>query len=434
MRNLAREIRLPYPHPGQQAVRREARRFNWLAAGRRWRKTTLVMAIAVEEAMRGKQILWCAPVFDQVRIGWTETKRAAATVAEFNQTRMTATFPGGGVITYRSLDNPDNARGHTADGVVIDECGDVAEEAWYEVLRPMLMDTGGWAWGIGTPRGFNWFYTEHQRAQERLDSRAWRVPTLGAVVRDGELYREPHPLENPAIPFAEIRDLYHTTPPAVFAREVLCEFRDDAFTIFSPTWWQAGRNRFDLADEALRHRAWGRFLSWDTALKDKDTSAYSAVVSGDLLPYGDERLLIRAAWRERLAYPALVDATRDWIHRSDADGKLNAVIIEDKASGISLVQTLQAALGPQHADLIVAFQPPGDKATRAGLASVWCRNDCVLLPTAAPWLRDFEAELYAAPFSQYMDYTDAFSQLILKLSDHLQQGWHMRGGALEGAA
>ena len=146
------KIKLPYPHPGQQAVRAASRRFNWLSAGRRWRKTTLAMAIAVEAAVTGQQIVWGAPTHDQVRIGWNETKQAAGGIFNFTVQRGMAEHPSsGGAIIYRSLDDPDNARGHTADGVVIDEVGDVKAAAWYEVLRPMLIDTGGWAWSMGTP-------------------------------------------------------------------------------------------------------------------------------------------------------------------------------------------------------------------------------------------------------------------------------------------
>jgi hypothetical protein len=103
-------------------------RFNWLSAGRRWRKTTLGMPVAIAGvpergiygALHGKKILWGAPTYDQVRIGWNETRQAAAGVASFTQQSMMAEFPSGGRIIYRSLDDPDNARGHTADGVVID--------------------------------------------------------------------------------------------------------------------------------------------------------------------------------------------------------------------------------------------------------------------------------------------------------------------------
>jgi hypothetical protein len=227
-----REIILPYPHPGQIQVRQQARRFNWLSAGRRWRKTTLVMAIAVEKAITGKRTIWGAPTYDQVEIGWAETKKAAGSVARFNQSRMTATFPNGGQIIYRSLDNPDSARGHTADTVVIDECGDVDSQAWYEVLRPMLIDTNGDAWLIGTPQGHNWFWREHRTAHDRADSRAWQAPTLGVVVGQHGLERRPHPLENPHIPFAEMEHLWRTTPERTFRQEILAEFIEDGGGVF----------------------------------------------------------------------------------------------------------------------------------------------------------------------------------------------------------
>jgi hypothetical protein len=220
------------PHPGQRWVRQNARRFNWLAAGRRWRKTTLVMGIAVESALRGRQIIWGAPVYDQVRVGWDETRQALAGVAAFNQSEMVVRLPGGGRIIFRSLDDPDNARGWTADGVVTDETGDVNPLAYYEVLRPMLIDTGGWFWGIGTPKGRNWFYKEHAAAKQKTDSRAFQAPTLGCAVVDGQLVRQPHPLENPNIPFDELVNLWQTMPAQSFRQEILAEFLESEGAVF----------------------------------------------------------------------------------------------------------------------------------------------------------------------------------------------------------
>lgn len=225
-------IKLPYPHPGQRIVRRQARRFNWLSAGRRWRKTTLCMAIAVEEALRGKTILWGAPVYDQVRVGWQETSRAVRGVAQPLKSEMIYHFPTGGSILFRSLDDPDSARGRTADGVVIDECADVAESAWYEVLRPMLMDTGGWAWGIGTPKGQNWFAREYASAVDREDSRSWNAPTLGVAIENEQLVRQPHPLENPNIAFEELQQMFRTMPRRVFEQEVMAVFQDESGGVF----------------------------------------------------------------------------------------------------------------------------------------------------------------------------------------------------------
>lgn len=104
--------------------------------------------------------IWGAPTYDQVRIGYGEVKRALGYLGEYNITRMTVDIPRtGGTIIFRSLDNPDNVRGYTADGVVMDEAAFIKDAAWNEVLRPMLIDTGGWAWGIGTPKGSNWFHS-----------------------------------------------------------------------------------------------------------------------------------------------------------------------------------------------------------------------------------------------------------------------------------
>ncbi|MBD3354309.1 MAG: hypothetical protein GF364_22695 [Candidatus Lokiarchaeota archaeon] len=225
-------IQLPSPHPGQQAVRRQARRINVLSAGRRWRKTTLMVSIGVEAAVHQKAVLWGAPTFDQVRIGWNETRHAAGGVADFKTSTMTATFPGGGIIVYRSLDDPDNARGHTADGVIIDEAGDVAERAWYEVMRPMLIDTDGWAWIVGTPKGRNWFWREYAAALDRDDAARWQIPTLGCRIEDGRLVRDPHPLENPDIPWREIEHIFSTTPIDVFRQEIMAEFLENQGAVF----------------------------------------------------------------------------------------------------------------------------------------------------------------------------------------------------------
>lgn len=226
-------IRLPMPHQGQRTVRSQQRRFNFVCAGRRWRKTTLKMVIAVESAMAGAHVIWGAPTYDQCRVGFLEAYRAAYRAAKFNRSLMVAEFPSGGRIIYRSLDNPDNARGHTADGAVLDECGDILPVAWYEVIRPMLMDTGGWLWAGGTPKGRNWFWVEWDKATRREDSMAWRAPTLGCRIEGGRtLVREPHPLENPNIPFTELAQMFETMPERTFRQEILAEFVEDAGGVF----------------------------------------------------------------------------------------------------------------------------------------------------------------------------------------------------------
>lgn len=182
--------------------------------------------------MNGQQIIWGAPVYDTVRIGWTETRKAAGAVATFHETRMEASFPNEGRIIYRSLDNPDNARGHTADGIVMDEAPLVNPDAWDEVLRPMLLDTRGWAWFMGTPLGHNWFFDAYYRALDDPRCMCWHAPTLGAEIVDGRLIRKPHPLENPDMSFDELLNIFETTPERTFRQEYLAEFLDSGGGVF----------------------------------------------------------------------------------------------------------------------------------------------------------------------------------------------------------
>lgn len=229
----ANRIILPYPHPGQIAVQENARRFNWLAAGRRWRKTTLLVPLAVRCALAGKVAFWGAPTFDQVRVGWGEMRHATGGVFTFTQQRMTAEYPAtGGRVIFRSMDDPDNARGHTADLVLFDETGFINPTAYYEVVRAMLMDTGGDLWAVGTPDGRNWFWREHVAAHDRDDSISWQIPTVGCKVIDGNLVRLPHPLENPEIPWSEIEQMFATLPEMTFRQEVLAEFLESEGSVF----------------------------------------------------------------------------------------------------------------------------------------------------------------------------------------------------------
>lgn len=225
-------LKLPWPHPGQQHVLHNRKRFTWLAAGRRWRKTTLALHPVIEEVVRGGTVIWGAPTYDQVFTAWEEHQRAARRVASFNQSRMTMHL-GRGVVMFRSLDDPDNARSKTASGMVIDEVGDVAAGAWAEVLRPMLIDTNGWLLAIGSPRGRNWFWQEFKRATDgAAESAAFQAPTLGCRITGDGLVRAPHPLENPDIPFTEIDHLWQTMPERVFRQEILAEFVEDGGGVF----------------------------------------------------------------------------------------------------------------------------------------------------------------------------------------------------------
>ena len=301
-----------------------------------------MVSVAVEAAVKGAAVLWGAPTFDQVRIGWNETRHAAADVAQFHLSTMTATFPTGGTITYRSLDDPDNARGHTADGIIIDEAGDVVERAWYEVMRPMLIDTNGWAWLIGTPKGRNWFWREYGMALTREDAARWQIPTLGCAVDGATLTRKPHALENPDIPWSEIEQIFATTPIDTFRQEIMAEFLENAGAVF--------RNiRACLHSEPTvvgQHRGHRIVAGVDWA-QQNDFTSISVVCADCALELALDRFNQIDYTFQRGRLKAMVDK---W-HVSD-------VLAEANAMGTPIIETLQREGLPVRAFMTTATSKP----------------------------------------------------------------------------
>jgi hypothetical protein len=243
-------ITLPMPHAGQQAVLRDLKRFNWVCAGRRWRKTTLFMAYQIEQALThpDREYVWSAPTYQQVRVGWAEYRRACGEVADFNGSRMEVTFPNKSVVHFVSLTEYDAKRGLTSFGTVIDEASEIPAAAYYEVLYPMATGTDGWLLAGGTPKGRNWFWEEWEKSADRRTLAArWQIPTVGCALdrETGRLMRRPHALENPDIAFEEMEIALEQLGERRFRQEFLAEFLDDAGGVF--------RNvRSNLGGELLR--------------------------------------------------------------------------------------------------------------------------------------------------------------------------------------
>ncbi len=229
------ELVLPSWHAGQWQVWESRKRFNWLAAGRRWRKTTFLMTIAAEALTKGQEVLWGAPTEDQCKVAFDEMRQTGDVFRFRESPHLEVSFARAGPRArcyFRSLDNPRNALGRTADLAIMDEVADIDPIAWYEVVSYMLTSTGGSFWGAGTPRGRNWFWREWDKAGSDADSARWQVPTLGVAVVNGQLVRAPHPLENPEMPFKEIWTRWKSRPERTFREQVLAEFIEEGAGVF----------------------------------------------------------------------------------------------------------------------------------------------------------------------------------------------------------
>lgn len=382
--------------------------------GRQWGKTTLGLDLAADPLLRGYPVGWFNPTYKLMAEAWRDLKKMLQPVIRrISETEHRIELITGGVLECWTLEDPSAGRGRRYKRVIFDEAAMSRnlEEAFEQAVRPTLIVYEGDGWFLSTPKGYNYFHTLYDRGTDPQfpEYMSWRMPSSS----------------NPHLPPSEIEAARAQLPPRVFRQEYEASFEDDASMIFDREWW-LGQNRYDAADPTIPFKSIGRWISWDTGFKDKDTSAYTARIVGELMP--DYRLLIRNVWRDRLLFPALPDAIA---HDATLynDGKLRGVIVEDKASGISALQTLRSSAPSWLGSLLIPFQPSGSKEQRAEQAAVWCRNGSVLLPQPGPdvpWLLDYENELYTAPMGEFMDQVDATSQLILWVEQLLSEGWHAR--------
>lgn len=147
--------------------------------------------------------------------------------------------------------------------------------------------------------------------------------------------------------------------------------------------------------------------SWDTASKAGQLNDYS--VCHVLRPH-QQRAYLADVFRQRLEFPALVSAVKSMAMRDNP----YAVLIEDKGSGQALIQTLRRDITFTWS--IIPVNPIADKVTRMDGVTPWLEGGRLWIPTHAPWLMDWEAELYGFPTATHDDQVDSLSQALDYLS------------------
>jgi predicted phage terminase large subunit-like protein len=142
--------------------------------------------------------------------------------------------------------------------------------------------------------------------------------------------------------------------------------------------------------------------SWDTASKSGELNDYSVCTTWMIR---NNAFYLLDVYRARLDFPALRKAVIELARRY----RPAAVLIEDKGSGIQLIQELRNS-----GDIYpIAITPEGDKVVRASNQSAQIEAGRVFLPQDAPWLGDFQLELAAFPNGRHDDQVDSMSQFLI---------------------
>lgn len=142
--------------------------------------------------------------------------------------------------------------------------------------------------------------------------------------------------------------------------------------------------------------------SWDTAYKANEHNDPSCCGVWELGTNGN--MYLREVYNGRWEYPEL----KRRMLTLAAEQRPDVVLIEDKASGQSLIQELRRETSMP----ISAVTPDADKLTRAVAVSAIIESGKVFLPRNAPWLAEFENEILSFPNAKHDDRVDMMTQAL----------------------
>ena len=172
--------------------------------------------------------------------------------------------------------------------------------------------------------------------------------------------------------------------------------------IIRRTWWRKWTKEQELPRFAYV------LQSWDTAFSDKDVlkSSYSACTTWGVFALKNRyHLMLMHRFRERLPYPDLRRIAKDLFAEYGPD----AVIIEKKASGHSLIQDMRQAGIP-----VIQYSPDRDKVARAHTASILLETGLVWYPDRA-WAEEVIDQCASFPAGDGTDIVDTVTQALIRL-------------------
>jgi len=306
-------------------------------------------------------------------------------------------------LYMRSAEKPQNIEGLGAGIkiIIINEAGIVLKgpkgrSLWYNTIFPMVLDNNARVFFLGTPKG-----KKSKKGEDSEFCLYYELALKGGL--NGSPKEEKwktltySSYDNPLIPPENIKQLESDVPAVVRRQEIGGEFIDvSQEQIFHPSWW---RYTTKLPDPVNIKRT---ILSIDTAFKTGQENDYSAFVVMVEHRYGWTWVY---TFNKRLEFPDLI-ATTISIYN---DYKPDLVLVEDKGSGTSLVQTLKVSVP----FAVVGVNPDKDKITRAVAVTPLIEQGRLEI-LRGKWNKESTDQLedFTAALDTPDDIVDAFSQCL----------------------
>lgn len=214
-------------------------------------------------------------------------------------------------------------------------------------------------------------------------------------------------------------DIMH---PHIFTKDVVADLKDQGSYFYSSQYQQD-----PTAEDGnmFRPETFGRFINppkmkrrvlvADTAFKTGTRNDYSILMELGQTEEGDVYVLdvMRGKWEFNQLQQEMVKFA------NERQG-YQAFIVEDKASGQSLIQELRRHTAIPIKPVVPGRDAPASKIERATLVTPWSDNGKLHIPygklSEYPWVGDFVNELKSFPHGRHDDQVDALSYGVLWLA------------------
>jgi len=409
-------------HDKQREIFDAPERFKVIAKGRRFGLTRGFANYVIEQMLNDvSPILWVDTIYGNIeryveRYFVPVLKGLPKNYWKYRGNRNELRI-GKSVCDFRSADNPENIEGFGYALIVVNEAGIVLKNRslWNESILPMILDYKANVLIGGTPKGktvkrsnekhlfFELFEKGHSaKSQEQSDWQSFNYSSY----------------DNPLLDPNDIDELVKQISPALRDQEIYGKFVEkESSGIIKNNWWKYYENENDI----YRQQVFKKVQSWDTAFKKNQENDYSVCTTW---VYTNTGFYLIDVWRGRVEFPEL---KRKVVELAKLHS-VNEILIEDKASGQSLIQELQRnTILP-----IKAIKVENDKIARVHSVTPLIESGKVYLPKEAHWLKGFLDEMEEFPNGEFDDTVDSVSQFLnamkvtrtpdLKEMVHLERG------------
>lgn len=399
MREL--ELEITY-HKNQEKIFFESNaRFKVIAKGRRFGLTRGFANYIIEQMLEGlSPILWVDTVYGNIeryvdRYFIPTLKSLPKNLWKYRSNRNDLRI-GNSVCDFRSADNPENIEGFGYALIVVNEAGIVLKNRnlWTETILPMILDYKAKVLIGGTPKGKTVKRTKERHLFYELFERGERQEVRG----EWKSFNYTS-YDNPLLDKKEIDELVKEISPALRDQEIYGKFiENETAGIIKHEWWRY----FDDESKLYEQRVLKKVQSWDTAFKKNQENDFSVCTTWLV---GINAFYLLDVWKGRVEFPEL---KKKVVELYDLH-KVNEILIEDKASGQSLLQELQ-----RNTKLpIKPIKVEQDKIARVNAITPLIEAGRIILPANKHWLKSFTDECEEFPNGEFDDAVDSMSQFLL---------------------